>query len=98
MPSDGARPSRSDQGRIGGCLPVLERERNQPTDETRVRFPGAINSKFTTEMKFIDPGNAPDIPTFRVIDSDGVLVDKSRGKPKVSNEEMLTWYKNMLTG
>lgn len=49
-------------------------------------------------MKFINPADNPDIPTFRVIDSDGVPVDKSRGKPKVSNEEVLTWYKNMLTG
>lgn len=64
----------------------------------RVRFPGAVNSKFTTDMKFVNPNDAPGIPTFRIIDSDGVLVDKNRGLPKVSNEEILTWYKNMLTG
>lgn len=63
-----------------------------------MRFPGAVNSKFTTDMKFVNADDAPNIPTFRVIDSDGVLVDKSRGMPKVSNEEVLTWYKNMLTG
>lgn len=49
-------------------------------------------------MKFIDPMDAPDIPTYRVIDSDGALVDKARGAPKVSDETVLTWYKNMLTG
>jgi 2-oxoisovalerate dehydrogenase E1 component alpha subunit len=32
------------------------------------------------------------------MDSDGVIVDKSRGPPEVSNEEAITWYKNMLTG
>lgn len=67
-------------------------------ENDRVRFPGAVNSKFTTDMKFINPYDAPNIPTYRVIDSDGVLVDKSRGPPKVSNEEVLNWYKNMMTG
>ncbi|RMJ27184.1 2-oxoisovalerate dehydrogenase [Aspergillus sp. HF37] len=70
---------------------------SQRPGSDRVRFPGAVNSKFTTDMKFINPADSPDIPTFRVIDSDGVPVDKNRGKPKVSNEEILTWYKNMLT-
>jgi hypothetical protein len=63
-----------------------------------VRFPGAVNSKFTTEMAFINPQDMPSIPTYRVMDSDGVLVDKSRKKLEVSDEEILTWYKNMLTG
>lgn len=41
----------------------------------------------------------PDIPTYRIMDSDGVLVQKDRQRPvNVSNEEILTWYKNMLTG
>ncbi|RJE18401.1 2-oxoisovalerate dehydrogenase [Aspergillus sclerotialis] len=70
---------------------------SQRPGSDRVRFPGAVNSKFTTDMKFINPFEAPNIPTYRVIDSDGVLVDKNRGPPKVSNEQVLTWYKNMLT-
>lgn len=64
----------------------------------RVRFPGAVNSKFTTEMAFINPQDGAGIPTYRVMDSDGVLVDAGRKKLDVSNEEILTWYKNMLTG
>lgn len=32
------------------------------------------------------------------MDSDGVLVDKSRKSIDVPKEEILTWYKNMLTG
>ncbi|OJD19285.1 hypothetical protein AJ78_00734 [Emergomyces pasteurianus Ep9510] len=62
-----------------------------------VRFPGAIDSKFTTEMSFINPSEHPAIPTYRVMDSDGVIVDKSRGPPDVKAEEVITWYKNMLT-
>ncbi|PYH97271.1 branched chain alpha-keto acid dehydrogenase complex, alpha subunit [Aspergillus ellipticus CBS 707.79] len=70
---------------------------SQRPGSDRVRFPGAINSKFTTEMTFTNPSNAPNIPTYRVMDSDGVLVDKSRKPMNVPNEEILSWYKNMLT-
>lgn len=63
-----------------------------------VRFPGAIDSKFTTNMSFINPSEHAAIPTYRVMDSDGVIVDKSRGPPDVASEEVITWYKNMLTG
>ncbi|PGH08174.1 2-oxoisovalerate dehydrogenase E1 component, alpha subunit [Blastomyces parvus] len=62
-----------------------------------VRFPGAIDSKFTTNMSFITPSENAAIPTYRVMDSDGVIVDKTRGAPDVTAEEVITWYKNMLT-
>lgn len=96
-PYDGV-PSPNDQARIGGCPGGRRKDESMLTGNCRVRFPGAINSKFTSDMKFIDPNDSPDIPTYRVIDSDGVLVDKKRGAPKVSDETVLTWYKNMLTG
>ncbi|KAL3465988.1 thiamine diphosphate-binding protein [Aspergillus heterothallicus] len=70
---------------------------SQRPGSDRVRFPGAVNSKFTTDMSFINPQESASIPTYRVMDSDGVFVDKNRGRPNVSNEEVLTWYKNMLT-
>ena len=63
-----------------------------------VHFPGAVNSKFTTQMSFQQPSTHPAIPTYRVMDSDGVIVDKERETPDVPDEEILTWYKNMLTG
>ena len=66
--------------------------------DPRVRFPGAVNSKFTTEMAFLNPSESSHIPTYRVMDSDGVLVDKDRKLLNASNEEILTWYKNMLSG
>lgn len=49
-------------------------------------------------MSFLKASDLPAIPTYRVMDSDGELVDKSRESPKVSDEEVLTWYKNMLQG
>jgi 2-oxoisovalerate dehydrogenase E1 component alpha subunit len=36
--------------------------------------------------------------TYRVMDSDGVIVDKAHEPSDVPDEEVLTWYKNMLTG
>ncbi|KAE8166490.1 thiamine diphosphate-binding protein [Aspergillus tamarii] len=70
---------------------------SQRPGSDRVRFPGAVNSKFTTDMTFINPSEMTNIPTYRVMDSDGVLLDKNRKPSGVSNEEILTWYKNMLT-
>jgi 2-oxoisovalerate dehydrogenase E1 component alpha subunit len=49
-------------------------------------------------MKFVTPDAHPAIPTYRVMDSDGRIVDTSRGPPDVSDEEVLQWYKNMVVG
>ncbi|KAJ5179420.1 hypothetical protein N7492_002630 [Penicillium capsulatum] len=70
---------------------------SQRPGSDRVHFPGAINSKFTSEMSFLKASDLPAIPTYRVIDSDGELVDKTRDPPSVSDEEVLKWYMNMLT-
>jgi 2-oxoisovalerate dehydrogenase E1 component alpha subunit len=49
-------------------------------------------------MSFLKASDLPAIPTYRVMDSDGELVDKTRPAPDVTDEEVLTWYKNMLSG
>jgi len=49
-------------------------------------------------MSFERPSTRPAIPTYRVMDSDGVIVDKERDPSDVRDEEVLTWYKNMLMG
>ena len=49
-------------------------------------------------MDFVVPSNYPVIATYRVMNLDGVLEDKTRAQPKVTGEQALTWYKNMLTG
>ena len=63
-----------------------------------VHFPGAVNSAFTTHLAFSHPSTHAAMPTYRVMDSDGVVVDESRKPSDVSNEEILAWYKNMVTG
>ncbi len=62
-----------------------------------VHFPGAVNSKFSTQLEFVRPSTNRAIPTYRVMDSDGTIVDEAR-KPDVSKDEVLKWYTNMLTG
>jgi 2-oxoisovalerate dehydrogenase E1 component alpha subunit len=49
-------------------------------------------------MSFLKASDLPAIPTYRVMDSDGEMVDKTRPAPDATNEEVLTWYKNMLSG
>ncbi|RDW81405.1 thiamine pyrophosphate-dependent dehydrogenase E1 component subunit alpha [Aspergillus mulundensis] len=49
-------------------------------------------------MAFINPMDTPGIPTYRVMDSDGVLVGQSRSELGFTNEDALSWYRNMLTG
>lgn len=57
-----------------------------------------MDSKFTTDMSFVTPASHHAIPTYRVMDSDGVIADKSKEPLDLKEEEVLTWYKNMLTG
>jgi 2-oxoisovalerate dehydrogenase E1 component alpha subunit len=68
------------------------------SDGPSVHFPGAVNSKFVSNLTFERPSTHTAIPTYRVMDQDGIIVDKNRKPPDVSDEEALTWYKNMLTG
>jgi 2-oxoisovalerate dehydrogenase E1 component alpha subunit len=62
-----------------------------------VHFPGAVNSKFTSDMTFQRPSTHPAIPTYRIMDSDGNIVDNTRDPQSAPDSEILTWYRNMLT-
>ncbi|KIW59450.1 hypothetical protein PV05_03898 [Exophiala xenobiotica] len=62
-----------------------------------VNFPGALNSKFTATMKFHNPAEQTAIPTYRIMDADGNIVDNTRDPQSASDEEIIGWYKNMLT-
>lgn len=63
-----------------------------------VNFPGAVNSKFTNKLEFHNPTSQTAMPTFRVMDSDGLIVDSSRPEPDLSNDELVKLYMDMLTG
>jgi hypothetical protein len=60
-----------------------------------MRFPGALEAKFTTNLKFENPKEKEVIPCYRVMDSEGVIVDKSYQRD-FSDEEALKLYTNMV--
>lgn len=67
-------------------------------NENRPRFPGATNSPVTTKMDFVVPKNIPPIATYRIMNADGVIEDESLAPEGVTNDQIIEWYKNMLTG
>lgn len=68
------------------------------TYKSSVHFPGAVDSKFVTKLDFIRPSTHASIPTYRVMDSDGKVLDKERAPSDVSVDEIISWYKNMVSG
>lgn len=68
------------------------------TDGRSVHFPGAINSKFTTDLEFVRPSSKTAMPTYRILDQDGVVVDKDRTPSDIPDEEVLKMYTDMLSG
>ncbi|KXS96043.1 hypothetical protein AC578_2285 [Pseudocercospora eumusae] len=90
----GARP-----GSIVLCTSCQRRwsSVSQRPGSDRVQFPGAVNSRFTTDLKFARATEEDAMPTFRVLDQEGKLVDKNREEPDISDEEVLRLYKDMVS-
>jgi len=60
-----------------------------------MRFPGAERAKFTTSLKFENLKEKGVIPCYRVIDTEGVIVDNSY-KRDISDEEAVNLYQHMV--
>ena len=60
-----------------------------------VAFPGALKSAFTNALKFENAEDHPALPTYRVVDQHGVVVDSSF-TPDISGEEVIKLYKDMV--
>lgn len=60
-----------------------------------VSFPGALKSAFTSELKFETPELYTALPTYRVVDQHGAVVDSSF-EPDISEEAVVKLYKDML--
>ena len=56
-----------------------------------------MNSKFVTKLEFVKPDQHNAIPTYRIMDQDGNIVDDSK-IPTEDPKEIISWYKNMLSG
>ncbi|RMD39485.1 hypothetical protein DV735_g5643, partial [Chaetothyriales sp. CBS 134920] len=48
-------------------------------------------------MTFQNPAELPVMSTYRIIDADGNMVDNTRAPPDVPDEDVIKWYKNMVT-
>ncbi|EXJ76149.1 2-oxoisovalerate dehydrogenase E1 component, alpha subunit [Cladophialophora psammophila CBS 110553] len=48
-------------------------------------------------MDFLIPKSLPPIATYRVMNVEGRVQDEARADPDVTDEQVLEWYKNMLT-
>ncbi|KAI7022156.1 hypothetical protein KC366_g13107 [Hortaea werneckii] len=70
---------------------------SQRPGSDRVHFPGAVNSSFTSALSFTRPSEKDAMPTFRILDQDGEIVDQSQNHPETSKEELLKMYKDMVT-
>jgi 2-oxoisovalerate dehydrogenase E1 component alpha subunit len=56
-----------------------------------------VNSQFTTKLNFNRATEDDAMPTYRVLDQDGVVVDKQAKSPDISDEEAIRLYKDMVT-
>ena len=69
---------------------------SQRPDAKVVSFPGAVKSEFTNKLKFELPAEFPAMPTYRVLDQHGNVVDPSF-KPDLEDNEVIKLYRDMLT-
>ncbi|KAI0477678.1 thiamine diphosphate-binding protein [Xylariaceae sp. FL0804] len=69
---------------------------SQRPGASHVSFPGAVKSAFTSELRFARPSDQDALPTYRVVDQDGQIVDQSF-TPDLGDEEVVRLYKTMLT-
>ncbi|KFY72059.1 hypothetical protein V499_07783 [Pseudogymnoascus sp. VKM F-103] len=70
-------------------------QRSGEHKDDRLRFPGALEAKFTTDLNFHNPKDNDVISCYRVMDSEGVIVDKTY-KRDFSDEEAVKLYTDML--
>lgn len=85
------------EAQLGQVGVVYKNTRDVYSHAGRVHFPGAVNSLFTTNLDFSRASEDDAMPTYRILDQEGAIVDKSQEPPDVSTEEMLRMYKDMVT-
>lgn len=68
---------------------------SQRQGASHVSFPGAVKSAFTGKLKFAVASESPSLPTYRVVDQDGKIVDQSF-TADLTDEEIIKLYQNML--
>ncbi|KAH6695144.1 thiamine diphosphate-binding protein [Plectosphaerella plurivora] len=61
------------------------------------RFPGAIDSPWSTNMNWIVPTDQTRISTYRVLDYENKIADPTQISSPIPPEDIVKWYKNMVT-
>ncbi|EMC99620.1 hypothetical protein BAUCODRAFT_343182 [Baudoinia panamericana UAMH 10762] len=69
---------------------------SQKIGSDRVHFPGAVNSQFTTQLAFTRPADLPGMPTYRILDQEGRIVDQAHAPPDIETKELLRMYRDMV--
>lgn len=67
----------------------------QQRGSEQARFPGAEGATFTTSLKFLTAKEKGTIPCYRVMDTEGAIVDRSYTRD-FSDEEAVKMYENMV--
>jgi 2-oxoisovalerate dehydrogenase E1 component alpha subunit len=68
---------------------------SQRPHSDHVSFPGALKSAFTNSLDFQTPQDWTALPTYRVVDQNGTIIDPSF-EPDISEEAILKLYTDML--
>lgn len=68
---------------------------SQKPDSAFVSFPGALKSEFTSRFRFTHPAESPAVPTYRVVDQHGVVVDPDF-EQDLSDDQVLGLYRDMV--
>lgn len=67
----------------------------QRLDSNYVSFPGALKSAFTNVLKFESPDSLQSLPTYRVVDQHGAVVN-SNFEIDLAENEIVKLYEDML--
>ncbi|KAK4506599.1 hypothetical protein PRZ48_000331 [Zasmidium cellare] len=69
---------------------------SQKPGSDRVHFPGAVNSRFTSNLDFARATEEDAMPTYRVLDQEGQVIDQNHA-PDIGDEEAIRLYKDMVS-
>lgn len=96
VPLGRASPSRPSASRLTsiGSLRVSSSVSQRPHSEY-VSFPGALKSAFTNTLQYQQPQSWTALPTYRIVDQHGDVVDSSF-EPDIPNEVIVKLYTDML--
>lgn len=57
-----------------------------------------MDSPLTSKMEWVVPTDTPRIPTYHIMNSDNKLQDPAENISDITKDDVLKWYKNMVTG